>query len=186
MKLVTAIIKPFKLEEVRDALLRAGVHGMTITAVSYTHLSEQYARLRGTRGAATLLKSNVSIYGETVKLRFKAKGGRLIEKEVHAPQLASAITSLQQLRGRRPVSYTHLELHARCADELAKAQAARVALQTMLADGGVAISRVGVDKYGGRIDATVSTRNTTDVSAAPLNGGFARSYSGGRRGTWCG
>jgi nitrogen regulatory protein P-II 2 len=33
MKLITAIIKPFKLEEVRDALLRAGVHGMTITEV---------------------------------------------------------------------------------------------------------------------------------------------------------
>jgi nitrogen regulatory protein P-II 2 len=33
MKLITAIIKPFKLEEVRDALLRAGVHGVTITEV---------------------------------------------------------------------------------------------------------------------------------------------------------
>jgi nitrogen regulatory protein P-II 2 len=33
MKLVTAIIKPFKLEEVRDALLKIGVHGMTITEV---------------------------------------------------------------------------------------------------------------------------------------------------------
>jgi nitrogen regulatory protein P-II 2 len=33
MKLVTAIIKPFKLEEVRDALLSIGVHGMTITEV---------------------------------------------------------------------------------------------------------------------------------------------------------
>jgi nitrogen regulatory protein P-II 2 len=33
MKLITAIIKPFKLEEVRDALLAAGVHGMTITEV---------------------------------------------------------------------------------------------------------------------------------------------------------
>jgi nitrogen regulatory protein P-II 2 len=33
MKLVTAIIKPFKLDEVRDALLGAGVHGMTITEV---------------------------------------------------------------------------------------------------------------------------------------------------------
>ncbi len=33
MKLVTAIIKPFKLEEVRDALTAAGVHGMTITEV---------------------------------------------------------------------------------------------------------------------------------------------------------
>jgi nitrogen regulatory protein P-II 2 len=33
MKLVVAIIKPFKLEEVRDALLALGVHGMTITEV---------------------------------------------------------------------------------------------------------------------------------------------------------
>jgi nitrogen regulatory protein P-II 2 len=33
MKLITAIIKPFKLEDVRDALLRVGVHGMTITEV---------------------------------------------------------------------------------------------------------------------------------------------------------
>src|ERR1700731_3267883 len=33
MKLVIAIIKPFKLEEVRDALASIGVHGMTITEV---------------------------------------------------------------------------------------------------------------------------------------------------------
>jgi nitrogen regulatory protein P-II 2 len=33
MKLVTAIIKPFKLDEVRDALLKMGIHGMTITEV---------------------------------------------------------------------------------------------------------------------------------------------------------
>jgi nitrogen regulatory protein P-II 2 len=33
MKLVVAIIKPFKLDEVRDALTGAGVHGMTITEV---------------------------------------------------------------------------------------------------------------------------------------------------------
>src|SRR6516225_3981780 len=33
MKLVTAIVKPFKLEDVRDALLGAGAHGMTITEV---------------------------------------------------------------------------------------------------------------------------------------------------------
>lgn len=78
------------------------------------------------------------------------------------------------------------ELHARCADELAKAQAARTALTTILGEGGLAISHVGVDKYGGRIDATVSTRGTADVSAALLNGGFARAYDGGRRGSWCG
>jgi nitrogen regulatory protein P-II 2 len=33
MKLVTAIIKPFKLEEVRDALLALGIDGMTVTEV---------------------------------------------------------------------------------------------------------------------------------------------------------
>jgi nitrogen regulatory protein P-II 2 len=33
MKLVVAIIKPFKLEEVRDALARIGVQGMTVTEV---------------------------------------------------------------------------------------------------------------------------------------------------------
>jgi len=33
MKLVVAIIKPFKLEEVRDALLGIGIHGMTIIEV---------------------------------------------------------------------------------------------------------------------------------------------------------
>jgi nitrogen regulatory protein P-II 2 len=33
MKLITAIIKPFKLDEIRDALTRAGVHGLTVTEV---------------------------------------------------------------------------------------------------------------------------------------------------------
>ena len=33
MKLIVAVIKPFKLEEVRDALTALGVHGMTVTEV---------------------------------------------------------------------------------------------------------------------------------------------------------
>ncbi|RDV04006.1 P-II family nitrogen regulator [Undibacter mobilis] len=33
MKLVTAIIKPFKLDAVREALNAIGVHGMTVTEV---------------------------------------------------------------------------------------------------------------------------------------------------------
>jgi nitrogen regulatory protein PII len=33
MKLITAIIRPFKLEEVRDALAQAGVTGLTVTEV---------------------------------------------------------------------------------------------------------------------------------------------------------
>ena len=33
MKLVSAIIKPFKLQEVREALVDAGIEGLTITEV---------------------------------------------------------------------------------------------------------------------------------------------------------
>tara|TARA_B100000287_G_C20594282_1_gene765501 strand:- start:71 stop:409 length:339 start_codon:yes stop_codon:yes gene_type:complete len=33
MKLVSAIIKPFKLQEVREALVAAGIEGLTITEV---------------------------------------------------------------------------------------------------------------------------------------------------------
>jgi len=41
MKIVMAIIKPFKLEEVRDALTALGVHGLTVTEV------KGYGRQRG-------------------------------------------------------------------------------------------------------------------------------------------
>ncbi len=33
MKLVTAVIKPFRLDDVRDALATLGVQGMTVTEV---------------------------------------------------------------------------------------------------------------------------------------------------------
>jgi nitrogen regulatory protein P-II 2 len=33
MKMITAVIKPFKLEDVRQALAEAGVQGMTVTEV---------------------------------------------------------------------------------------------------------------------------------------------------------
>ena len=41
MKLVTAVIKPFKVDEVRAALLAFGVHGMTVSHAS------GYGRQRG-------------------------------------------------------------------------------------------------------------------------------------------
>jgi nitrogen regulatory protein P-II 2 len=41
MKLIVAIIKPFKLDEVREALTALGVHGMTATEV------KGYGRQRG-------------------------------------------------------------------------------------------------------------------------------------------
>jgi endonuclease YncB( thermonuclease family) len=77
------------------------------------------------------------------------------------------------------------EMHARCSDERVKAEAARAALETMLAQGGVGISRVTPDKYGGRVDADASTRTVADISAALLDAGLVHRYDGGRRANWC-
>ena len=41
MKIVMAVIKPFKLDSVRDALTRLGIHGLTVTEV------KGYGRQRG-------------------------------------------------------------------------------------------------------------------------------------------
>ena len=43
MKIVMAVIKPFKLDEVRDALTSIGVQGLTVTEV------KGYGRQKGTR-----------------------------------------------------------------------------------------------------------------------------------------
>jgi micrococcal nuclease len=77
------------------------------------------------------------------------------------------------------------EMHARCDGERAKAVAARDALTKILGEGAVGISRIGQDKYGGRVDADVSTARTPDVSVVLLERGLARRYSGGRRESWC-
>ena len=78
------------------------------------------------------------------------------------------------------------EMNARCEAERVKAIAARAMLTTILAEGTVGVSRIGQDKYGGRVDADVSTAKTSDVSAMLLERGVVRRYSGGRRESWCG
>jgi endonuclease YncB( thermonuclease family) len=77
------------------------------------------------------------------------------------------------------------ELRARCAEGRRKAEAARDALAALLAQGAVSITRVTLDKYGGRVVASGSSRRTPDLSEALLDAGLARRYGGGRRGDWC-
>jgi DNA topoisomerase-1 len=61
--------------------------------------------LHGTRGAATLLKSNVSIYGQAINLKFRSKGGKIVTKEFAAARLARVIALLRRLPGRRLFQY---------------------------------------------------------------------------------
>ncbi|MBR0791268.1 thermonuclease family protein [Bradyrhizobium manausense] len=76
------------------------------------------------------------------------------------------------------------EMKASCRNELDRAEAATEALRNLLGQGGVTIYNLGSEKYG-RVLADVATRRTTNVSAAMLAGGYARSYNGGHRDGWC-
>jgi DNA topoisomerase I len=67
--------------------------------------SESYARLNGTRGASTLLKSNVTIEDDAVVLTFKAKGGKAVRKECNAAKLVRAIGILRAIPGKRMFQY---------------------------------------------------------------------------------
>jgi DNA topoisomerase I len=67
--------------------------------------NESYARLNGTRGATTLLKSNVALEDECVVLSFKAKGGKAVRKECDAAKLVRAVRILRELPGRRLFQY---------------------------------------------------------------------------------
>ena len=56
MKKVEAIIKPFKLDEVRDALTAVGVHGMTVTEVKGYGRHKGHTEIyRGTEYAVSFL-----------------------------------------------------------------------------------------------------------------------------------
>ena len=93
------------------------------------------------------------------------------------------ITTLVRIRG-----IDAPELKARCGDELRGAMASRDALARLLASGAPALRDVSLDKYGGRVVASVSVNRAgagEDVAAAMLASGLARAYGGGRRDAWC-
>jgi DNA topoisomerase-1 len=62
---------------------------------------EEYARDNGSRGASTLLKSDVIVEDDTLVLKFEGKGGKLIEREVSDRLLAGVVKVLSKSKGRR-------------------------------------------------------------------------------------
>ena len=67
MKLVTAIIKPFKLQEVREELVDAGIKGLTVTEV------KGYGRQKGHtemyRGSEYSGKIFITSVDEVIRIR---------------------------------------------------------------------------------------------------------------------
>ena len=88
----------------RPELCRRRVLAAVIALIDKTHVRigcEDYVHTGRSRGAATLLKRNVHLAGETVALAFRGKGGRAIQCSVASPPLARAIRELGKQKGAR-------------------------------------------------------------------------------------
>src|ERR1700712_1021869 len=90
-------------EPTREFALAAVIELIARTAIRPGN--ESYARLNGTRGATTLLKSNVVVEDDNVVLTFKAKGGKAVRKECDAARLVRAIGILRDVPGKRMFQY---------------------------------------------------------------------------------
>ena len=90
-------------EPTREFALSAVIELIARTAIRPGN--ESYARLNGTRGATTLLKSNVTLEDDSLVLTFKAKGGKAVRKECDAAKLVRAIGILRTVPGKRMFQY---------------------------------------------------------------------------------
>ncbi len=100
MKIVMAVIKPFKLDEVRDALTAIGVHGMTVTEVKGYGRQKGHTEIyRGTEYAVSFLpklKVEVAVPSEMVSkvidaITAAAKTGQIGDGKIFVFGIDSAV-----------------------------------------------------------------------------------------------
>ena len=100
MKIVTAIIKPFKLEEVRDALMSIGVHGLTVSEVKGYGRQKGHTEIyRGTEYAVSFLpklKVEVAVASDVVErvveaITAAAKTGQIGDGKIFVVDLEHAV-----------------------------------------------------------------------------------------------
>ena len=100
MKLITAIIKPFKLDEVREALSALGVQGMTVTEVKGYGRQKGHTEIyRGAEYAVSFLpkiKIEVAVaadqVGKTIEaITGAAKTGQIGDGKIFVLDLDSAV-----------------------------------------------------------------------------------------------
>ena len=100
MKIVMAIIKPFKLEEVRDALTALGVHGLTVTEVKGYGRQKGHTEIyRGAEYAVSFLpklKIEVAVATEMVPqvidaITSAARTGQIGDGKIFVTSLEKAV-----------------------------------------------------------------------------------------------
>ncbi|MDQ8729182.1 DNA topoisomerase IB [Bradyrhizobium sp. LHD-71] len=92
-----------RAEPTREFALAAVIELVASTAIRPG--GETYATLHRSRGAATLLKSNVRTEPDRLVLSFRGKGGKSVQKECRAANLLRAVKVLVTLPGRRLFQY---------------------------------------------------------------------------------
>ena len=100
MKIVMAMIKPFKLDEVRDALTGIGVHGMTVTEVKGYGRQKGHTEIyRGAEYAVSFLpkiKIEVAVAADQVDkaidtITTAAKTGQIGDGKIFVLSLDAAV-----------------------------------------------------------------------------------------------
>ena len=100
MKIVMAVIKPFKLEEVRDALTALGVHGLTVTEVKGYGRQKGHTEIyRGAEYAVSFLpklKIEVAVASELVgqvidAITASARTGQIGDGKIFVTSLEKAV-----------------------------------------------------------------------------------------------
>ncbi|AOO79840.1 MULTISPECIES: P-II family nitrogen regulator [Bosea] len=100
MKIVMAIIKPFKLEEVRDGLTAIGVHGLTVTEVKGYGRQKGHTEIyRGAEYAVSFLpkiKIEVAVSDELVSkvidaITAAARTGQIGDGKIFVSSIEKAV-----------------------------------------------------------------------------------------------
>ncbi len=100
MKFITAVIKPFKLDEIRSAAVRLGVHGMTVTEVNGYGRYEGHIELyRGTEYLVEFLpkiKLEVALDDAIVErfieaIELNARTGKIGDGKIFVHELVAVV-----------------------------------------------------------------------------------------------
>lgn len=108
MKLIIAVIKPFKLEEVKEALAEIGIEGMTVTEVKGFGRQKGHTEIyRGSEYTVDFLPKvkleivvNDEVVGKTVETIVKAaKTGKIGDGKVFVVNIEEAVRIRTDERG---------------------------------------------------------------------------------------
>ena len=139
MKLITAIIKPFKLDEVKEALKTIGVTGMTVTEVRGFDVKEDTQRpieapntklTSFLKSALTWSLTTQSLAKLSMPFHQQRAARRSVTARSGSPMLSVSFESAQVRRGHRPYN-TRGQRHRRPTPScIVRSRAAPTALRS--------------------------------------------------------